>query len=72
MDAAEHQQIEDLHDRLHAMAEEDRRALDPICEAIRHCWNRERPPMMVLPNRVVALAALDFAKRYSQIIASQE
>lgn len=61
-----------LTERIHAMHEEDRAALDPICEALRTCWRRERPGAMVLPNRVVALACLDLAKRFHATIMQRE
>lgn len=64
--------IEAATARLHAMSEEDRLALDPICEALRVCWKRERPGIMTLPNRVVALACLDLAKAFHATLMQRE
>ncbi len=50
----------DLFNRVVAMPESERVALDPICEALQHhqkSSNPDRPYCM--PNRIVALAAVD-------------
>lgn len=65
-------EIQGLRERLRAMSDDDRRALDPICAALWHCWKRERPEIMCLPNRVVALACLELAKRFSESVLRQE
>ncbi len=39
-------QVRALHNRIHVMAKEDLLALDPICEALKDCWARERPGVM--------------------------
>lgn len=64
--------IETITERLRAMSEEDRLALDSICEALRVCWRRESPGIMTLPNRVVALACLDLAKAFHATLMKRE
>ena len=50
----------DLHNRITAMSEAERVALDPICKALRDHQSAHHPDRgYCLPNRVVALAAVD-------------
>ena len=63
--------IENLHERIHAMSEADRVALDPICEVLQVYNRRARAGVRVLPNRVVALACADILKAYQDIVLSR-
>ena len=50
----------DLHNRVVAMSESERVALDPICEALRYHQESNHPDRpYCMPNRIVALAAVD-------------
>lgn len=51
--------IDSLIERIEAMSEDERQTLDPIAKALGEYLRRERPPVMALPNRVVALACVN-------------
>lgn len=59
--------IDALTERIEQMTEEERKALDPIAQAVEQYLRRERPPMFVLPTRIVALACVDVARAYQEI-----
>lgn len=56
--------IDSLIERIEAMSEDERKALDPIAEALFHYLLREAPPTMLLPNRIIALACVDLMRQW--------
>ncbi len=61
-----------LYDRVVKMTEEERCALDPLAKALGEYLRRERPPIMALPNRVVALACVDLARQWNRFMLERE
>jgi len=59
--------IDTLIERIIAMPEEERRYLDPIASALGDYLRRERPPVMALPNRVIALACVDLLREWQRL-----
>lgn len=58
---------EKLVERIQAMPEEERRALDPIAQALGEYFRREKPPVMPVPTRVIALACVDLARQWQEL-----
>lgn len=63
-----------LRKRVTEMSEDERLALDPICEALCGAMKEEfqRRGVMASPNRVTALACVDLAWAWSEYVLSQE
>jgi hypothetical protein len=62
--------LKELHDRIHAMTEQELEALDPIANALND-YHRVRPNpkgWRMAPNRVVALAAAELVTPWEQTI----
>lgn len=57
-------ETKESHDRLRSMSEEDRQALDPICEVLNPFLSHL--PIRCRANRVVALAVVDLLKQWNE------
>ena len=63
----------ELHNRVSAMPEVERDALDPICAALRHHQESNHPDRpYCMPNRIVALAAVDLMWAYDKMAWERE
>lgn len=62
----------DLYDRISSMTEDERCLLDPLAKEIGDYLRRERPPIMALPNRVIALACVDLARQWNKYMLERE
>ena len=62
-----------LIDRIKAMSEEDREALDPVCKALCDYLMRDwKTGAFPSPNRVIALACADLARKWQRSILERE
>lgn len=66
--------VQALHKRVRQMSEDERKSLDPVCEALQALMQKdiERRGGYCGPNRVIALACLDLAWQWSDVMMSQE
>lgn len=64
-------QLKKLHSKIEAMSEEEREMLDPIAEALeehrRKVREREGRGWMQIPNRLDALAAVEWSMAYERM-----
>jgi hypothetical protein len=65
--------LDELHERIGAMSENERLALDPIARALDAYLRRDHESgAFPIPNRIVALACADLARQWQQKILEQE
>ena len=63
----------DLHNRVEAMSESERVALDPICAALRYHQESNHPDRPYsMPNRIVALSAVDLMWVWEKMMWDRE
>lgn len=61
--------VEKFYEELHDMTEEEKKDLDPICQALYQYIKKHRREIavaLVIPNRISAIAALNAAMDYSE------
>jgi hypothetical protein len=67
------EQIAELHDRVSAMTEEERLALDPIAYALcEYQQGHEKRGFYALANRVAALAAVDAVEAWNKTVLERD
>lgn len=68
------EEIAALHERVHAMADDERKNLDPIAYALGDFLQLHfvREGGYVLPNRVAALAAVDAVRAWEKTVWERE